>query len=163
MARGRPTDPARARRKTGNRPKATDAGKTITALPALAVPTVPPLPAHIPTAAKGVWERIVGELTERGLKDTDLDLAGVLVVALYRHQQASEQIRDLLVADGNGRPMVNPLVKVERDQANTIMRVATELGLTPAARLRLGLMQLAGQSILHSLNTDLDRKIGASG
>jgi len=121
------------------------------------------MPDHIPDAAKPMWDRIIGELLERGVKDLDFDLAGVLVVALLRHRQACLQLEDLLVVDDKGRITANPLLKIERDQANTIMRVATELGLTPAARLRLGLMQLAGQSILAGLNQDLDRRIGGPG
>jgi phage terminase small subunit len=56
--------------------------------------------------------------------------------------------------------MVNPLVKVERDMAATYMRISNDFGLTIAARLRLGLIQLAGQSILQSLNADLDSELG---
>ncbi|MFA7265123.1 MAG: phage terminase small subunit P27 family [Candidatus Nanopelagicales bacterium] len=164
MARGRPADPSRARRKTGNRPVASDAGKAaLVALPDLPTRLIPAMPDHIPDAAKPMWDRIIGELLERGVKDLDFDLAGVLVVALLRHRQACLQLEDLLVVDDKGRITANPLLKIERDQANTIMRVATELGLTPAARLRLGLMQLAGQSILAGLNQDLDRRIGGPG
>ena len=124
---------------------------------------LPALPEHVPAGAAPIWDRIVAELTERGMKDTDLDLVTILVTAMWRHRQAGEQIHELLMSDDDGLPVVNPLLRVERDQAATIMRVATELGLTPAARLRLGLMQLAGQSILAGLNTDLDRRIGGAG
>lgn len=164
MARGRPADPSRARRKTGNRPKSTDAGKAVlVTLPDLPVPVLPGLPGHVPAGAAPMWDRIVAELAERGMRDTDLDLVTILVTAMWRHRQAGESIHELLLMGDDGLPVVNPLLRVERDQAATVMRVATELGLTPAARLRLGLMQLAGQSILAGLNTDLDRRIGGSG
>jgi hypothetical protein len=52
--------------------------------------------------------------------------------------------------------MANPAIKVEKDAAATFLRLAEQYGLTLAARLRLGLMQLAGESMLASLDRDLD-------
>ena len=67
-----------------------------------------------------------------------------------------------ITTEGRWGPMPNPALRTQRDSGATILRVATELGLTPAARTRLGLLQLAGVSILQSMRADLDAKVAAS-
>lgn len=158
MPKGRPADPTRARRQTGNRPipaksvPAEVAVKETDSLPAFTVP------AGLPPEAVEMYERIVAELAPRGLREADLDAITMLVHSAYVHQQAREFVaRNGVMVLVNGRPVVNPAIKVARDEAQNYMRIAQEYGLTLAARLRLGLMQLAGESILASLNSDLDR------
>ena len=67
----------------------------------------------------------------------------------HRNRQARAIVGkiDLLVKGEKG-PVVNPLLKVEKDTAATYLRLAETLGLSPAARARLGLMHIAGQSLL---------------
>jgi phage terminase small subunit len=60
-----------------------------------------------------------------------------------------------MLVKGQRGPMVNPLLKVERDEAATYLRLAETLGLTPVARLRLGLITLAGASILAGIDAEL--------
>lgn len=40
------------------------------------------------------------------------------------------------------------MLKVEKDTAATYLRLAETLGLSPAARARLGFIHIAGQSLL---------------
>lgn len=157
MAKGRPADPTRATRKTGNRPLPGEAK------PAKAVAVVaqgrnlPEPPADLPIAAQEMFRNVVAELYPRGLRDADLEAISMLVYSAHLHKEAREGIaKHGLLVKGPRGPMLNPLVKVARDEANTYLRLANEFGLTLAARLRLGLMQLAGESVLSSLNAELD-------
>ena len=77
--------------------------------------------------------------------------------AVYIHAEASANIHQfgILVKGPNG-PVANPLIRVQKDAAATMLRYADTLGLTPAARIRLGLMEVTGMSLLSSLNTALD-------
>lgn len=155
MARGRQADPTRARRGTGNRPKAGEAkGQEIVAVP---VPGGIEPPDSLPDVAKVMFRRAVGELANRGLRDADVEAITMMCWSAYVHAEAREQIaRTGVLVKGPRGPMVNPMIKVARDEAATYIRIANEFGLTLAARLRLGLMQLAGESILSSMNRDLD-------
>lgn len=156
MPNGRPPDPTRARRQTGNRPKPGEAKvATIAVLP---TPSLPEPPEDLSPAAAEMFRRVVVELHPRGLRDADLESIAMMCHAADIHRQARMQIAATgILVKGPRGPMVNPLVKVAREEAATYLRLANEFGLTLAARLRLGLMQLAGESILSSLNRELDQ------
>ena len=153
MAKGRFPDPTRARRHTGHRP-----------LPAQWAPVgapdtftqVPP-PESLPAGARPVWDAACAELLPRGLHPSDLPLVEMLAVAIYRHRQAGEYIAQMgsVLEDGDGL-RANPALKVEKDTAVTYLRLAETLGLTPAARMRLGLMQVTGQSILVAIREEIE-------
>lgn len=154
---GRPADPTRARRQTGNRPKPGEAKPKAEVVVAQVVPGLPAAPAGLPTAAVPLWETMVGELWARGVKDADLEGVRMMVMAGFRNRQAAAAVDEYgLIVEGPKGPMVNPAVKVEKETAATFIRFAEAFGLTLAARLRLGLMQLAGESLLQGLMKDLD-------
>ena len=148
MAKGRFPDPTRARRHTGHRP-----------LPAQWAPVgapdvltqVPPAPESLPAGARPVWDVACAELLPRGLHPSDLVLVEMLAVAIYRNRQAREYIAQTGLLEGEDGLRANPMLKVEKDTAATYLRLAETLGLTPAARMRLGLMQVTGQSELLNL------------
>lgn len=149
----RPRDPTRARRGTGHRrdvPAVVPTGPTEIAAPGP--------PAGLPPAAADLWHVMIAELWPRGLRDSDLEGVRLLVLAAHRNREAAALVeRDgLVVANAAGSPVANPAVKIEKDTAATFLRFADQFGLTLAARLRLGLMQLAGESMLASLDRDLD-------
>lgn len=152
-------DPTRARRQTGNRPKPGEAkpAKEVVRLEP-AAPVYPPPPAGIVGPGVGIWEQVIAELWPRGLRESDLEGVRMMVVAAVRHRQAAASIDEYgIIVEGPRGPMVNPAVRVEKDSAATFIRLAEAFGLTLAARLRLGLLQLAGESILQSISKDLDR------
>lgn len=159
MTKGRPADPTRARRKTGNRPLPGEQKETN--LPALLPGEATPIfnmPDTLPPEAQQMFQRIVDELSSRGLREADIEAITMMCHSAYVHQQAREFVRrNGVMVLVNGRPIVNPAIKVARDEAANYLRLASEYGLTLAARLRLGLMQLAGESMLASLSRDLDR------
>jgi P27 family predicted phage terminase small subunit len=165
VAKGRPADPTRARRGTGNRPKAGQVkGKEIAVLATPAGPSLPEPPEDLPGPAAEMFRRATAELANRGLKDVDLEALTMMCWSAYVHAEARQQIaRTGVLVKGPRGPMVNPMVKVARDEAATFLRIANEFGFTLAARLRLGLMQLAGESLLASMNKDLDDPSGGVG
>jgi P27 family predicted phage terminase small subunit len=116
------------------------------------------IPDTLPPEAQEMFQRIVDELAPRGLREADIEAISMMCHSAYVHQQAREYVRRSgVMVLVNGRPVVNPAIKVARDEAANYLRLASEYGLTLAARLRLGLMQLAGESMLASLSRDLDR------
>lgn len=77
--------------------------------------------------------------------------------AVYIHAQASANINSVgVLVKGQNGPMPNPLLKVQKDAAATMLRYADSLGLTPAARIRLGLMEITGMSLLSSINSSIE-------
>ena len=81
--------------------------------------------------------------------------------AVYIHAQAVANIQQfgVLVKGPQGTPIPNPLLKIQKDAAATMLRFAETLGLTPAARIRVGLMEVTGMSLLAGINAALDEKI----
>lgn len=161
MPRGKAPDPTRATRKTGNRPKPGEAKVSKEIVPTVVVNparVLPQPPEGLPDGAVEVWKRVVDELDTRGLKETDLEAVTMLAHAAWTHAETRRKIAKMgVLVKGPRGPMVNPLLKVARDEASTYLRLANEFGLTPAARLRLGLMTLAGQSLAQALSDDLSR------
>lgn len=161
--KGRPPDPTRARRQTGNRPMPGEArqGPAMLALPGTgggpARQSSMPPPEDLPAAAVPVWEQAVAELEPKGLRPADLEALRLMCVAACRARQAAAEIeRYGLLVKGDRGPMVNPMARLERDATMTYLRLAEQFGLTLASRMRLGLMVLAGESLVAELNRDLD-------
>jgi P27 family predicted phage terminase small subunit len=163
MAKGRPTDPKRATRKTGNRPLPNEAKKVKPVSP-IAIPVPPeafPPPATLPSEVHEVWRAVVSDLGGANhMRPSFIPAITAYCEAVYVHAQASANIQQfgILVKGQNGVPIANPLLRVQKDASATMLRYAETLGLTPAARIRLGLMEITGASLLSSLNTILDGK-----
>jgi len=146
MAKGRPPDPGRAKRGTGHRPLIGPA-KSVEVLPTRGLELAPP--PTIPEEAHELWDRAIVELAPRGLNAGDLPLVEMLVIAAHRNRQAREIVAQLnMFVEGDKGPVVNPMLKVEKETTATYLRLAETLGLSPASRVRLGLMQIAGESML---------------
>ena len=151
----RPADPTRARRGTGNRPKAGEVKST--ELDVVVGEVMPEPPEDLPGDAQDMFRAVIAELWPRGLRDTDVEAVAMMCWSAYLHQEARREIaaNGLMIYTVRGAA-VNPLIKVARDEAAVYLRIANEFGLTLASRLRLGLMQLAGESLLNTLNDELD-------
>ncbi len=155
MSKGRKADPGRARRGTGNRPQA---GKSVTKIapqtcdPVLAQSIAAELPDGLPRA---MFQRAVSELAGR-LNDTDLEALRMMAWACHRHQQAQEHVEEHgIFVDTAFGPQVNPMLKVARDEGTFYLKIADQYALTFVARLRAGLLQLAGQSLLTDLHSGI--------
>lgn len=132
----------------GRKPKARKAeAETVAAVPSLVVlPSQPP--ATLPAEAITIWQAAVDDLGQL-LQPAHLPLVEMLAVSVARHRQAQAVIdsEGIIVDDGHG-PKTHPAVRIERDSAMLCLRLAEQLGLSPSARVRLGLMQVMGQSLL---------------
>lgn len=167
MAKGRPADPTRVRRKTGNRPEAGKGKKSATEIVPVSggvrdvVPDLPPAfdppEEFVGHDVEKLWRTAVAELHPRGLKPADLEVIRQMCNSAQRAREAAKYIESngMLVQTPFGFA-VNPMLKVEKDATATYLRLADAMGLTLAARMRLGLMQVMGESLLSSLNRDLD-------
>lgn len=164
MTRGRKAEPARKRRGTGHRPAGVKApARTEPAAIALAAgaPPAPPDDLTHPHA-RAVWIAVVAELWPRGLRAIDLEAVRMLASQAALAYEASVGAegwvaRGLVIENSRGTPVINPIVRVERDAANLYLRFAERFGLDIASRMRLGLLQLAGQSLADALTDDLER------
>lgn len=99
----------------------------------------PTPPAYLPKDAKAEWRRVAPILVARGIL-TVADL-GILesyctAIALVREASRDVQIRGLVLENGKRNPAVG-IITAGQTQA---LRAANDLGLTPAARSRAGMM-----------------------
>ena len=165
MTKGRPADPSRARRGTGNRPMPGEAKKvkpqvTVPGTELVQVADPYPPPPEVPAEVHEVWRAAVADLGGANhMRASYIPALAAYCNAVYVHAQAIANIQQygVLVKGPNG-PITNPLLKVQKDMAATMLRYAETLGLTPAARVRVGLMEVTGMSLLAGINAALDGK-----
>ncbi|MEI6724617.1 MAG: P27 family phage terminase small subunit [Actinomycetes bacterium] len=120
-------------------------------------------PADLVPELHEVWGCVLEDMRTRPVgsptayRDVDMALVRALVEAIWLHRDSSRIIHEfgVLVAGANG-PQKNPAINAQKDAAAQILRLSDALGLNPGARVRLGVMELAGLSILASLNSQLD-------
>lgn len=164
MAKGRPVDPGRAKRGTGNRPAqgkkkaATDA--IVLAEPApLCTADLPAPPEGLPEVIHEAWYVAVAEMGGNGhLRPIDLEHLEVWAWAKWEFHDASAKLAMGTIVKGPNGPMKNPAHQIAKDAAATMRMYSDMLGLNPGARIRLGLMEIAGMSLLAGLNESLDRR-----
>lgn len=161
MTRGRKPDPSRAQRGTGHAPQ--QGRKTTKVVPqvveqGLAEIIAGELPQGLP---RDIFVRAVGELAGR-LNDTDLEALRMMAWSLYRHEQAQAHVEAHgIMVDTPYGPKVNPMLKVARDEGTFYLRIADQYALTFVARLRAGLLRLAGQSLMKDLHSGIAEAIVA--
>ena len=103
----------------------------------------PPMPRTLPPEAKAEWRRVVPELEDIGILAT-IDRA-VLIRYCVAWADWCELARLLersgkLIKGQKGNLVRNPLWLMKRDAEQAIAELARQLGLTPAARLRAGVV-----------------------
>jgi len=164
--KGRKPDPAAARRGTSHHGTKTaelapiEYSGAISARQALALR----LPQALPhtKAVRELWQQIVLEVARHELRAGDLLTAESLAIAKYRQLQAGLFVKKYgIMIRGPHGPMKNPMLKEERDQALVADRLLQRLGLSPEARLRMNLIQVAGLSMLGVLRKELDASVEA--
>lgn len=165
--RGRKPDPRAARRGTAHHRKATDIvpAQLSGAIPPERISELP-APRQLPRtkAVRQMWQSILCEIARHELRSGDLPLIEMLCLARFRHLQAGELIKVYgPLVKGPYGPTTNPMIKVERDQAMLYDRLAQRLGLSPEARIRLDLMQVAGSSLAASLRRSLEEGLEQPG
>jgi P27 family predicted phage terminase small subunit len=103
----------------------------------------PPMPRTLPEEAKAEWKRVVPELEDIGLL-ASID-RGVLIRyctawADWCEMNGLLQRSGKLIKGQKGNLVRNPLWLMKRDCEQTIADLARQLGLTPSARLRAGVV-----------------------
>lgn len=107
-----------------------------------------------------LWQQIVQEVARHELRRGDLLTAESLAIAKYRQLQAGLFVKKYgVMIRGPHGPVKNPMLKEERDQALVADRLLQRLGLSPEARLRMNLIQVAGLSMLGVLRQELDASV----
>lgn len=165
MTKGRPADPSRARRGTGNRPKPGEAKKVkqeivVPGAKAIAPADEFPPPADLPAPVHEVWRGVVADLGGANhMRASYVPALTAYCTAVYIHAQAAANIEQYgVLVKGKHGPVPNPLLKVQKDAAATMLRFAETLGLTPSARVRVGLMEVTGMSLLAGIGQALESK-----
>lgn len=152
---GNPRDPNRARRGTGHRPQAAVVTLAPSREPAPRPAWCEP-PLDLPVGAVRQWEALVDELLPQGLREAQMPGVAAMATADLHRRLAAQAISDHgLLIQGEFGAQLNPALRAHKDAVATWTRVAAEFGITPAARLRLGLMQLEGETLLGQLDRDL--------
>lgn len=154
-------DPTRSRRRTGHHRKPDEAPQPLASVIALRAPDdgtlPPPPPEDLDFRAHEMWITAVDELHHRGLKPADLESIRMMCNAALRAREAAQTITEFgIIVEGERGPMKNPAIAVEKDATFTYLRIAEQYALTFAARLRLGVVQLQGQSMAASLAASLN-------
>lgn len=100
---------------------------------------VPDAPAHIPVEMHSDWLAVVADLRDRKmLTEAVSGSVDAYVMAMWNARKAQEALTTYgtLIDGGKGILKQNPAVSLLGKSQSTILRLAAELGLTPAARSR---------------------------
>src|SRR5262245_2046406 len=109
-------------------------------MPAPFLSEMPPAPSFLLPEAIAEWERTGTELIRlRVLSSLDLPSFAVYCQAWGRFCQAEQMLQQtsLVVAGSHQQPMSQPLIRIARASAQQMVDLATQFGLTVAARSRI--------------------------
>jgi P27 family predicted phage terminase small subunit len=97
-------------------------------------------PAELGPIAREEWDRLVRELTECG-RLTSFDRAALaaycVAYALWLEAADALQKYGTMMKSPSGFPMQSPYVSIATRQAEMMLRIACEFGMTPASRSRI--------------------------
>ena len=101
---------------------------------------VPAAPEGLSEAVLGAWRAYWGSEVSGVAAEVDLPAIGRLFGLYAQHERAAAVVEQALVVKGStGQVRVNPLAGHMLQLESAILRLENELGLTPAARARLGI------------------------
>jgi P27 family predicted phage terminase small subunit len=115
-------------------------------------------PPSLPRDAQEIWRRDVSKLVEVALVDrVDRGALEALCIAYARAKQAGRVVDadGIFVEGSRGQPAVHPAVKIEREAWDAYLRLADQYGMTPIARVRLGMAELGRRSLAAELSEKL--------
>ncbi|WP_159944798.1 MULTISPECIES: phage terminase small subunit P27 family [unclassified Nocardiopsis] len=101
---------------------------------------LPEPPEGLDEATRAIWDEVVAELDAMGLATRpDRHQLHAYVEAVRLHAQASVLVQRAgpLIKDRDGDLRTNPAVRIQREASRTMLLLAREFGLTPAARVGL--------------------------
>lgn len=103
--------------------------------------------SHIPAEMHAEWLAVVADLKGRGmLTEAMLGSVDAYVMAQFNMRKAQQaiEIHGALIDGGKGILKQNPAISLLGKSQSAILRLAAELGLTPASRSR-GKMRAGGE------------------
>jgi len=123
-----------------------------------------PAAVVVPEAPDGMSERQLGSWAEFWRSDvaslvrsTDMSVVRRLWGYYQQHEELTTVFnRSRLVAGSQGQPRINPAHDALMKLEGAILRLENELGLTPSARLRLGITFADSMLSLDELNARLE-------
>lgn len=123
---------------------------------------IPKAPTGLLSATRKIW-RAYWESQVSGAVDPDADMHRIQrwIMAVDEYERVLSVFRKArLVKGSQGQPVLNPLAGYLQNLEQNIGRAEAEMGLTPMARLRLGITFGVAQLTAEALNRALDEKPG---
>ena len=143
MTAGRKPIPSRVKRLAGTWRK--DRARPDEPAPA-ALARIPPAPEWLSAYGRAAWARVAAVLVStRVLTGSDLELLAVLSEACGQHEEVARALRgkgglSFVTLDSDGSPKsieLWPEIKILKDSAALVARLACEFGLSPSSRTRV--------------------------
>src|SRR5260221_7158133 len=99
-------------------------------------------PAWMTPDQQTCWRYAIDHAPKGLLRKLDAALLTIWVVAEDMHRKASEQVQKygMVVKSPRGLPVRSPFLRIIDDQAEIMMRAASELGFSPTSRSRITLI-----------------------
>jgi P27 family predicted phage terminase small subunit len=96
-------------------------------------------PAHLTQSQQAVWREAIENAPPGMLKKIDRSVFQSWVIAVDTVENIRQMVARLgvIVKSPGGAPIVNPLLREQRGQANLVRQLAAELGFSPTARPRV--------------------------
>ena len=100
---------------------------------------VPQPPNYFSELHMLVWERLIDAAPANLLKTIDSDLLVLYVEAYLAHEAAAKIliIEGITQTTAKGDSRAHPMLAVQRNSASQLIRLCGELGFSPAARVKL--------------------------
>lgn len=112
-------------------------------------------PEHLNDYAKNEWEKVTVGLQAMGILSTvDEAALAAYCVSFSRWKYAEERLltEEILVKSSTGATYQNPLIGISNRAAKDMVKFASEFGMTPASRAKLGVKPQKGEkSKFHGL------------
>lgn len=120
-------------------------------------------PPELGPAARQEWDRIVSELTSKGvLSSFDRGPLAVYCNAYAQYFEAMQEVQKYgaMIKSPNGYLVQSPYLAVANRHADTMVRIASEFGFTPASRSRIFTFKLKNSLLLDAVNEPDDEIAG---
>jgi len=121
---------------------------------------VPDPPSDLSQRRVDDWNRYFNSPLAGLVSETDLSVVRRLWTYYQQHDELTEIFqKSRLVVGSTGQPRMNPAHDALMKMETAILRLENELGLTPSARLRLGITFADAHNSLESLNERLQEDL----
>ena len=105
-----------------------------------ALKSMPRAPSYLDVEGRKFWKEIGAELLEVGLiTELDLSAFAACCVAYSRWRQAQKDLNgaDLIYTTDTGFKRPNPVISIERNYFDEMLKMLCQFGLTPSSRVGL--------------------------